>query len=56
LHSAGNISGAGNILLGDGSVQQVSSGDFRLNWLKNAADLMSTNTGTVYTSIRLIIP
>jgi prepilin-type N-terminal cleavage/methylation domain-containing protein len=38
LHSAGNTSGAGNIMLGDGSAQQVTSGNFRLNWLKNATD------------------
>jgi prepilin-type N-terminal cleavage/methylation domain-containing protein len=38
LHSAGNTSGAGNIMLGDGSAQQVTSGNFRLNWLKNAED------------------
>jgi prepilin-type processing-associated H-X9-DG protein len=56
LHSAGNISGAGNVLLGDGSVQQVSSGNFRLSWLKNAADLMSTNTGTTSTTVRLMFP
>jgi prepilin-type N-terminal cleavage/methylation domain-containing protein len=56
LHSAGNISGAGNILLGDGSVQQVSSGNFRLSWLKNAADLMSTNSGSQSTTVRLIFP
>jgi prepilin-type N-terminal cleavage/methylation domain-containing protein len=56
LHSAGNISGAGNILLGDGSVQQVSSGNFRLSWLKNAADLMSTNIGNTSTSVRLLFP
>jgi type II secretory pathway pseudopilin PulG len=56
LHSAGNISGAGNVLLGDGSVQQVSSGNFRLSWLKNAADLMSTNVGTTETTVRLLFP
>jgi hypothetical protein len=38
LHSAGNTAGAGNILLGDGSSQQVSSGSFINNWLKNAGD------------------
>jgi prepilin-type N-terminal cleavage/methylation domain-containing protein len=38
LHSAGNLAGAGNVLLGDGSAQQVTSGSFRLNWLKNATD------------------
>jgi len=56
LHSAGNVAGAGNILLGDGSVQQVSSGNFRLSWLKNAADLMSTNNGSASTTVRLIFP
>src|SRR5665213_1825509 len=29
-------SGAGNILLGDGSTQQVTSAGFRQNWLRNA--------------------
>jgi len=38
LHSAGNVAGAGNILLGDGSAQQVSSGALRTTWLKNAVD------------------
>ena len=38
LHSAQNAAGAGNILLGDGSSQQVSSGNLRLNWIRNAAD------------------
>ena len=38
LHSAGNTAGAGNILLGDGSGQQMSSAAFQQNWLKNAAD------------------
>ena len=45
LHSAGNVAGAGNLLLGDGSAQQVTSGNFRLNWLKNAANASSTNNG-----------
>jgi len=38
MHSAGNTAGAGNILLGDGSAQQVTSAGFRQNWLKNALD------------------
>jgi len=33
MHSHGNAAGAGNILLGDGSVQQVTSGSLRSNWL-----------------------
>jgi prepilin-type N-terminal cleavage/methylation domain-containing protein len=46
LHSAGNVAGAGNILLGDGSGQQVSSGSFLVNWLKNSADVGNFNTST----------
>jgi type II secretory pathway pseudopilin PulG len=38
LHSGGNVAGAGNILLGDGSVQQCTSLSFRQNYLINAAD------------------
>jgi prepilin-type N-terminal cleavage/methylation domain-containing protein len=58
LHSAGNLAGAGNIMLGDGSAQQVTSGSFRVNWLKNAVDMgnfqssMTPPTG----SIRLLFP
>jgi prepilin-type N-terminal cleavage/methylation domain-containing protein len=43
MHSANNTAGAGNNLLGDGSVQQTTSASFCINWLKNASDLMSTN-------------
>jgi len=63
LHSAGNLAGAGNILLGDGSAQQVTSGNLRVNWLKNAADagnFASGETGSYNTSplgdVRLIFP
>jgi hypothetical protein len=38
LHSAGNNVGAGNVLIGDGSVQQVSSARFCVDLLTNAAD------------------
>lgn len=38
MHSVGNVAGAGNILLGDGSAQQCTSAHFRDNWLKNAID------------------
>jgi len=38
MHSYGNIAGAGNFLLGDGSGQQASSASIQQNWLKNAAD------------------
>lgn len=38
LHSAGNIAGAGNILLGDGSAQQCTSAGLRQTWLHNGQD------------------
>jgi prepilin-type N-terminal cleavage/methylation domain-containing protein len=61
LHSAGNLAGAGNIMLGDGSAQQVTSGSFRLNWLKNAADQGNFNTAQSGMSsasgeVRLLFP
>jgi hypothetical protein len=51
LHSAGNTSGAGNILLGDGSCQQVTSANFRLNWLKNAEDAGNFDTAPFFTAL-----
>jgi prepilin-type N-terminal cleavage/methylation domain-containing protein len=60
LHSAGNLAGAGNILLGDGSAQQVTSGNLRLNWLKNGEDAGNFPNGSQYTSalgdVRLLFP
>jgi prepilin-type N-terminal cleavage/methylation domain-containing protein len=62
LHSAGNIAGAGNIMLGDGSAQQVTSGSFRLNWLKNAEDAGGFNSSqsaqytTASGDVRLLFP
>jgi prepilin-type N-terminal cleavage/methylation domain-containing protein len=59
LHSAGNTSGAGNILLGDGSGQQVSSGAFRSQWLINAMDQgnWGPETGSyTLSSVRLCFP
>ncbi len=49
LHSAGNTAGSGNILLGDGSGQQMSSAAFDLNWLKNASDQGNFNANQVNT-------
>jgi prepilin-type N-terminal cleavage/methylation domain-containing protein len=49
LHSAGNTAGAGNIMLGDGSAQQVSSANLRQNWLHNASDT-GNFSGSTYTS------
>jgi type II secretory pathway pseudopilin PulG len=60
LHSAGNLAGAGNVLLGDGSAQQVTSGSLRLNWLKNGEDQGNFGTGETYTTangdIRFLFP
>jgi prepilin-type N-terminal cleavage/methylation domain-containing protein len=61
LHSAGNTAGAGNIMLGDGSAQQVTSGNLRVNWLKNAVDSgnfsqSQTAATTTAGSVRLIFP
>jgi len=61
LHSSGNSAGAGNIMLGDGSSQQVTSGAFRLNWLKNAEDVGNFATAqSAYSSgagdVRLLFP
>jgi ribosomal protein L34 len=51
---------AGNILLGDGSAQQVTSGSFRLNWLKNAEDAGQFRHWRIPTSalgdVRLLFP
>jgi prepilin-type N-terminal cleavage/methylation domain-containing protein len=62
LHSAGNLAGAGNIMLGDGSAQQVTSGSFRINWLKNAEDNGNFSTvsqgsdTTALGDVRLLFP
>jgi prepilin-type N-terminal cleavage/methylation domain-containing protein len=48
IHSAGNVAGAGNIMLGDGSAQQCTSAGLRVNWLHNAGDngIFSTGLGS----------
>jgi prepilin-type N-terminal cleavage/methylation domain-containing protein len=58
LHSAGNTAGAGNILLGDGSVQQVTSSSFKVNWLKNATDNGNYGPSGAYqvNAVRLVFP
>jgi hypothetical protein len=60
LHSAGNLAGAGDILLGDGSSQQVTSGGLRLNWIKNAVDSGqwggSISTQPTIAALRLLFP
>jgi type II secretory pathway pseudopilin PulG len=60
LHSAGNSAGAGNVMLGDGSAQQVTSGNLRINWLKNAEDSGNFTSSSQYSSaigdVRLLFP
>jgi competence protein ComGC len=58
MHSAGNAAGAGNILLGDGSGQQVSSASFNRIWLPNApgADIWPAGHIPATPSIRLVFP
>jgi competence protein ComGC len=59
MHSAGNTAGAGNIMLGDGSCQQVSTANFNQNWLPYAAPT-TTNWPAGFhpatPSIRLVFP
>jgi hypothetical protein len=55
MHSAGSRAGAGNILLGDGSAQQVTSGNLRQNWLTNAfAEKAAFDKATNAPGLRLI--
>ena len=58
MHSAGNPAGAGNILLGDGSGQQMSSAGLNKDWLRNAAGTNNwpAGHGPATPSIRLIFP
>ena len=58
MHSDGKPAGAGNILLGDGSVQQVSSASLNKNWLRNAVPTTNWPAGDAPAtpSIRLVFP
>ena len=58
MHSRGNpASCAGNILLGDGSAQQVTSGNLYGNWVKAAlAEKAAHDKATNAAGIRLIFP
>jgi hypothetical protein len=58
IHSAGTAPGAGNILLGDGSVQQVTSGNFRSNWQPSFGQTTNWPAGHVPSSpsIRVLFP
>jgi type II secretory pathway pseudopilin PulG len=57
MHSRGNPAGAGNILLGDGSAQQVTSASLNRNWLTNAFTTNATlDKATNSPGLRLIFP
>jgi len=57
IHSNGKPAGAGNVLLCDGSVQQVTSRELQRNCLKAALDEAKTQAGTKSAvGIRLIFP
>jgi hypothetical protein len=58
MHSDGKPAGVGNILFGNGSVQQVSSASFNKNFLRNAPPTTNWPAGHVPASpsIRLVFP
>jgi len=58
IHSIGNPGGAGNILLGDGSSQQVTSASLRQNWQPNFDPATNWPAGHVplSPSIRVLFP
>lgn len=58
MHSAGDFAGAGNILLGDGSVQSTTTATLNEKWLPNAQDSGNwpSNHIPVSPSIRLVFP
>jgi hypothetical protein len=58
MHSRGNSDGGGNILLGDGSAQEVSTLSFRTNWQLFAGLTTNWPAGHVPSapSIRVIFP
>jgi prepilin-type N-terminal cleavage/methylation domain-containing protein len=58
MHSGGAAQGAGNLLIGDGSVQQASSTRLRSDYLVNAVDQGNFNPSTTPKAgdIRLLFP
>jgi competence protein ComGC len=58
IHSLGNAAGAGNIMLADGNVQQVTSGHFRAHWQPFAGLTTNWPAGHVPSapSIRVLFP
>jgi competence protein ComGC len=55
MHSRGNPAGAGNILLGDGSAQQVTSANLNVNWLPHGG-VPARGNPTNAPIIRLVFP
>jgi type II secretory pathway pseudopilin PulG len=51
MHSKGSVAGAGNVLLGDGSAQQLSSGMLNKNWLPATVTASTNRAG-----VRLVFP
>jgi type II secretory pathway pseudopilin PulG len=58
IHSDGNTNGAGDILLGDGSGQMVSTATLNQTWLRNADPTTNWPAGHIPAtpSIRLVFP
>jgi hypothetical protein len=58
MHSAGNATGAGNIILGDGSGQQTTTSDLNQTWLRNSDPTTTWPAGhlPVSPSIRFVFP
>jgi hypothetical protein len=57
MHSRGNPAVCGNILLGDGSAQQTTSGSLNGYWMKNAlAEKAAHDKTTNSVGMRLIFP
>jgi hypothetical protein len=56
MHSKGSAPGSGNILLGDGSAQQLTSGNLNANWLKPEMAQTNAHGLTNLAGIRLIFP
>ena len=56
MHSKGSPSVCGNILLGDASVQQLTSGHLNANWLKPEMAETNAHGITNVAGIRLIFP
>jgi len=57
MHSLGNPAGAGNIMLGDGSAQEITSGSLTHLWLPNAQTWTnSPASATNQSGIRLVFP